>query len=201
MGNWGKAGRGFAGYSFVQMRRYNPSEEDDLREFVLSTSRVSRVVEGGKRYSYQVLSVIGDGNGHFGFAVGRAAEAPDAMRKASARARRRMLGVPLIRGTISHEVEGRFSSARVILKPAAPGTGIIAGGTVRAICEAVGIQNILTKSLGSNNPHNLAKAMVDAFSKLRTVSETAKLRGKKFSEIIEKEKKVSEQQKQSEIST
>jgi small subunit ribosomal protein S5 len=171
---------------YESLEPWTPSEEDEIYERILKTARVSRVIEGGKRYSYQALVVVGDMKGHAGYALAKAPEAPDAIRKAISRAKRRMCVIPLVNDTIPHEVEVKFGASRIVLRPAAPGTGIIGGGTVRAICEVSGIKNILSKSLGSNNPHNLVKAVFLAFSQIRTLPKAAKLRNKSFSDLVER---------------
>ena len=168
----------------VKRETINP-DELDLKEKVIYVNRVSKVVAGGKRFSFSALVVVGDENGHVGWGLGKAREVPDAVRKAIEKAKKNLIRVPIVGdGTIPHEVEGKFCSGRVILKPAAPGTGVIAGSTVRAIMDLAGIRNVLTKSLRSTNPHNLVKATFEALKQLRTIQEAAKLRGKKPSELL-----------------
>ncbi len=148
----------------------------EFREKVVSINRVAKVVKGGKRFSFSVIVVVGDGNGNVGFSVGKANEIPDAIRKAVERAKKQIIKVPLINGTIPHEVIGEYGASKVILKPAKSGTGIIAGGAIRAVMELAGVNNILTKSLRSNNPHNVLKATMKALSELQTPEEHKKKR-------------------------
>jgi len=145
---------------------------------VVKIKRCAAVVKGGRRFSFAAMVVLGDGNGRVGWGYGKANEVPSSVDKAQKQASREMITVPLVDGsTIPHLVKGRFSAARVILLPAGPGTGIIAGDAVRAVCEAAGISNILTKSFGSNNPVTLVKATIDALAQLRTQQEVERLRG------------------------
>ena len=149
----------------------------ELIDKVIKIKRCAAVVKGGRRFSFAAMVVVGNGNGKVGWGYGKANEVPPSVEKAVKDGSRSMVEVALDEGTIPHQVEGRYGAARVVLVPAAPGTGVIAGNAVRAVCEAAGITNILTKSFGSNNPTNLVKATMDALEQLRTRHEVERLRG------------------------
>jgi small subunit ribosomal protein S5 len=156
-------------------------------EKIVDTNRVAKVVKGGRNFSFNATVVVGDKAGKVGVGTGKANEIVDAIRKAKERAGKNLFYVPLVKGTIPHEIMGRFGASFIMLRPASPGTGIIAGGPARAILEAVGVENILTKSLGSNTPANVVKATVNGLKTLRTVSQVAKLRNKTVAEITGRE--------------
>lgn len=171
------------------MSQMNNPESNELFEKIIDTNRVAKVVKGGRNFSFNAIVVVGDKNGKVGVGTGKANEITDAIRKAREKAEKNMFRIPIVRETIPHEIIGRYGASKILLKPASTGTGIIAGGTARAIFEAAGISNILAKSMGSNTPCNLVKATIAGLKELRTVSEVAKLRGKTFAELTGTEEK------------
>jgi len=158
-------------------RRRREEEESNLVEKVIYINRVAKVVKGGRRFSFSAIVVVGDGDGSVGVGFGKANEVPEAIRKGTEKAKRSMTKVPLVNGTIPHDVLGRFGAGTVVMRPAAPGTGVIAGPAVRAIMEALGVHNVLTKSLRSTNPHNVVRATFDALSRLESAEQYATRHG------------------------
>lgn len=157
-------------------RNFNNSDELDLQDRVINLNRVAKVVKGGRRFSFSAVVVVGDGNGSVGVGMGKAKEVPEAIRKGNEAARKNMVKIPIENGTIPHEILGRFGAGKVLLRPASPGTGVIAGGPVRAILEVAGVRDVLTKCLGSNNPHNVTKATMVALTELESPEAVAKRR-------------------------
>ena len=165
--------------------RYNKDAEasDGLKDKLVYLNRVAKVVKGGKRFNFSALVVVGDGNGKVGVGKGKAAEAPVAIKKAVERAKKSMIQVSLKGHTIPHEVLGHYGAGRVLLKPASEGTGLIAGGASRSVLEVVGVRNVLCKSLGSSNPHNVVSATINGLIRLRSAAQVAALRGKTVEEL------------------
>ena len=157
---------------------------EELIEKIIMINRVTKVTKGGKKLRFSALVVVGDGKGKVGFGLGKAPEVPDAIRKAIEKAKKNIIDIPIIRGTIPHTIMTKFGSTKILLKPAKSGTGVIAGSTVRAIMDAAGITDIVTKCIGSSNPHNLVKATFKALSQLQSIDYVAKKRGKSIEEIL-----------------
>ncbi|MRH44851.1 30S ribosomal protein S5 [Aquibacillus halophilus] len=166
------------------MQKHVDPNKLDLEERVVTINRVAKVVKGGRRFRFAALVVVGDKNGHVGFGTGKAQEVPEAIRKAIDDAKKNLITVPIVGTTIPHEIIGEFGAGNILMKPASEGTGVIAGGPVRAVLELAGVGDILSKSLGSNTPINMVRATVSGLSKLKRAEEIAKLRGKSVEELL-----------------
>ncbi len=160
------------------------SGELELKEHVVAINRTSKVVKGGRRFGFNAIVVVGDGKGHVGYGLGKANEVSDAISKGADNARKNLFRVPILKHTLPHEVKAKYGAAKVFLKPASPGTGVIAGGPVRAIMEAAGVQDVLSKSIGSSNPHNVVKATIEALLRLMDAPTLARRRGMATPELF-----------------
>lgn len=167
--------------------RYDDSQQSDLKEKLVTVNRVAKVVKGGRQFGFTALTVVGDGAGKVGFGYGKAREVPVAIQKAMEKARKNMVDIPLKGDTLQHEIWGSHGSTKVFMRPASDGTGVIAGGAMRAVFEVAGVQNVLAKSFGSRNPINLVRATVNALSNIHTPAEVAAKRGKRVEDILGKQ--------------
>lgn len=169
----------------ANMEHKNPEQQSEFKEKLVHLGKVTKVVKGGRNFRWSALIVVGDENGRVGVGLGKAAEVTEAVRKGTEDAKKNLITVPMVGTTIPHEIIGEYGAGRVLLKPAQEGTGVIAGGPVRAVVELAGIKDIRTKSLRSNNPHNMVEATIEALRSLKTVEEVAQLRGKAIDEILD----------------
>ena len=170
--------------AFDSKNSYSREKDGEFEERVLHIGRVSKTVKGGKNMRFAALVIVGDRNGHIGKGIGKAAEVPEAIRKGIEEAKKNIVEVTILNGTIPHETLGLYSASKIVMKHAASGTGVIAGGPVRSVCELAGIKDIRTKSIGSNNPNNMVNATIEGLKSLKSAEEVARLRGKSVEEII-----------------
>ena len=168
-----------------KVKKVKPTEVENLKERLVFINRTAKVVKGGKRFKFSALVVVGDGKGHVGYGLGKGKEVADAINKASENAKKNLVEVPIIKGTVPHEIIAKFGASKVLIKPAAPGTGVIAGGGVRAVLELAGYTDVLTKCFGSTNPHNTVKAAIKGLTSMIDAKTMARKRGKTLKEIFE----------------